>query len=157
MSINPIHEFHIRPERGSRLSVKVEVYKSLTALRRMDRLERRCATGKRRVPNQTIVGQCIGVSEFLRKEDGSRRKTSLFAIVRLARGCTNTATITHEAFHATMRWAARRGATSISTIGTPTDRHKASAQSMEERCANVHDEMCRRIVNELHRRKVLNS
>jgi hypothetical protein len=66
------------------------------------------------------------------------------------------ATITHEAFHATMRWAHRRGFDAVPAkpdVSNITGFVKNA--SLEERAATVHDNLCRRIVIELQRRDLL--
>lgn len=146
--------FRIRPERKSRLSLQVEIYPTVGAMRRIVRAE-----GKRdNKPSRTrgLVGMCQGVTERRRG-----RRTGLFAIVRIPKQYLQMSTITHEAFHATCRWVERRGhrAIPVDHSDGPSNlvprRGWVKLSSLEERAATVHDEICRRLVIECRRRQLV--
>ena len=99
----PLHYFRARPSRRSRLFAHVEVYRTLGDLRRASDCDSRLS-GKRWSARH-IVGQCVALEERSRRD---RRLLGGFAIIRLAVPHCGTTTITHEAFHATCRWAARK-------------------------------------------------
>ena len=151
---DPVAVFAIRPEHGSRLSVQVEVYETADSMRRVVRAEAR----RERKPTRTrgLQGMCLGVTVLRRG-----RRTPRFAILRIPKAHLTMSTITHEAFHATCRWAERRGHGAIPVDGSdgPTNmdgRARVIAPlSLEERAATVHDALCRRIVIECRRRKLL--
>lgn len=144
----PIRVFRIRPEPRSRLSIQVEIFRTVGEFRAFNREEDR-QYGQRVQRTRGLVGMCMGVTERRRQ-----RKTGLFAVIRLPRRHLTMSTITHEAFHATCRWAERRGILMIPTNNPDHDIWKR-ASSIEERCATVHDTICRKIVTQLNRHRLI--
>ena len=142
----PLHYFRVRPSRRSRLFVHVEVYRTVGDLRRASDCDSRLA-GKR-FNARGMVGQCVAIEER-RKRD--HRLLGGFAIVRLAARYCGTTTITHEAFHATCRWAARKRL----TLDLSCSMTRAMIARPEERMATAHDALCRGIVHRLYRLGVL--
>ena len=148
--MTPIRVFHVRPDCRSRLRLRVEIFRTTTEFRQAIRAEDR-AFGRQPIRIRGLVGACTGVTE---RHQG--RIADLFAIVRLPRRHLTMSTITHEAFHATLRWAARQQIPAIPTAGGPSNLHTAGrAVSVEERCAIIHDTICRKIVWNLNRFKLL--
>lgn len=152
--MKPIATFHVRPERRSRLAVRVEIFDTVGAMRQLVRREDR--RDGRRSRTRGLVGMCQGVTVRIKG-----RKTGLYAVVRIPKPHLTMSTITHEAFHATCRWAERRGLTAIPVDGsggpsnmTPRDGW-IPLGSVEERAATVHDELCRRMVIHLRRLKLV--
>jgi hypothetical protein len=142
----PLAAFYIRPDKRSRLSVLVEVYPTIAAFRTAERVE--AQQNGRRYRTRGLIGSCAGVTV---RNNG--RKAGVFANLRFPRQHLTMSTITHEAFHATMRWAERQRITSIPTIGAARSNMTwPSVSTVEERCAGFHDSLCRRIVWECDRR-----
>lgn len=147
--------FFLRPERGSRLSVGVEVYRTTGEFRQAVRAENHWF-GFKRSRTRGLVGQCVGVEVWRYGTHGESRKHPCFAIVRFPKRHLTMSTLTHEAFHATMRWANRRRIAAIPTEGGPSNSTSGRVvTSTEERCAVVHDNLCRRLVIALRRRGLL--
>ena len=144
--VKPVYVFRIRPDANSRLSIQVEVYRDANVLRRISRAE-----GRKRSMTLGLIGECLGVAEWRRG-----RKTQLFAIVRLTKEDLTMSTITHEAFHATARWAERRGLKAIPVSGEPSNINgPRMGGGIEEHCAKVHHTICRKIVVKLQQHKLL--
>jgi hypothetical protein len=101
--------FHVRPRKGSWLSIRIEVFPTLgsfrAAVRRMNR------TYGFKQHTRRLMGFCFGVE---RTTLGGHR-TGLCAVIQVPRSSLKTSTLTHEAFHATLRWAERKGYTEIVT------------------------------------------
>lgn len=133
----PCVVFAVRPERGARWRVVVEVYSTQADLTAVSRIDGALSVPRRRVRGGRLYGECLGITERVRG-----RRTPTVALVRLCAPHLGIATVTHEAFHATCRWAERRGYPLM-----PTDGRDGSW--LEERLASVHDECTRRIYNEL--------
>lgn len=149
--MKPACVFNVSVEPRSRLSVIVEIYRTTGEFRRTARAEAKRA--RTRYRTRGLVGMCCGVTIRGRK---SRRVFPQFAIIRIPKNHLTMTTITHECFHATMRWAERRGIRAIPTGGGPSNmRPYMRDLSIEERAATVHDRLCRRVVRQLERRGLL--
>lgn len=151
----PLTWTHIWPDkiRYPRIDLRVEVYATLADLRKVVRADH--AAGHERSVVRGLLGYCVGVQEYYRDRRGRRRRTPTCAIIRLSRTCLGMETITHEAFHATLRWAERIGITSLPTDDCTSnltagiaDRHNTSP---EETLAGVHGRICRLLVTALRR------
>jgi len=133
----------------------VEVYATARDFRQVVKAEA-VESGASRWRTRGLVGECAGVT--VRKTKSQRICSGLFAILRFPKRHLTMSTITHEAFHATMRWAERRRIAAIPTAGNASNisgqRTLRRVASIEERAAMVHDELCRRIVRECNRRKL---
>lgn len=139
-SPTPIAVFRIRPRRNQSLALQVEVYANIRSLR-SSLIHEDKIHGLRRVSTKGLVGCVTGVIERCKG-----RKTGLFAIMRLSKTNLTMATLTHEAFHATMRWAER---VNIQYVPTGSGGGNKPSSSTEERLATVHDSICRMMVHEL--------
>lgn len=136
------------------VDIRIEVYENLRDLRAVVRAENAeaghsCVLGG-------LLGYCTGVEEYLRRPSGRRWRTRTCAIIRLSRTKLGTETITHECFHATLRYAARVGITQIAT----SDEHESNLargvkdrvrSSPEETLAGCHGRLCRLLVAALRR------
>ncbi len=147
---SPIRSFNLRPDRRSRLSLRVEIYRTTTEFRAVTRGED-LKYSKRASRTRGLAAECLGVTERTKR---TKRLTGLFAIIRIPKPHLTTSTITHEAFHATMRWARRAGIQDVPTDIPEKDRWKRNA-SIEERCAIIHGEICRKIVLQCYRFKLI--
>lgn len=147
--MKPLAVFRIRPEAKSHLSVQVEVFRTVKGFQAHERQEDRRDGRRRRT--RGLVGVTLGIVE----RRPSRRLTGLFATIRIPRSHLTMATITHEAFHATMRWAARRRIAAIPTQSNLSNLTDLRHLSVEERCAIVHDTMCAKMVRQLRRRHLI--
>jgi len=147
----PIARFRVRPEKRKRLSVEVLIFTGLRDFRRHIRHDDWKYKTKRS-RTRGLLGHCCGVTERR-----GRRKTGLVAVISMPQQQLTMGTITHEAFHATMRWADRKGFASVPLNGEHISnmRHGQKVTSIEEQCATVHDAICRRIVSECRRRGLL--
>ena len=134
--------FRVYPEQRSRLHIRVLVYWTVADLRRaMREVRGRCDTSG-------VLGFCRGV--LIRTNRGRTRP--VFAEIGLTFS-SRTTVITHEAYHATCRWAARRKLAPLSFTLQGAD---VKGQSLiEERLAETHDAICRGIVHNLYRLNVL--
>lgn len=140
----PLVCFRVRAERRSRLCICVEVYRGVRDLRRASRLD---ATGGK-VASRTFVAQCAEVVAFSGKSaDGRVRKRPEFAVVRLTRK-SRTRDITHECFHATLRWATRAGYVDMRFASR--DSRAFTDRALEERMAVVHENLCAGIVEGMY-------
>lgn len=145
MATRPVAAFVIRPGHRSRLHALVEVYASVSAFRR--RVREDAKTDGTPMRTRGLVGCCYGVTERDRK---TKRKTGLFAILKFPRQHLTMSTLTHECFHATMRWAERKGLGAIETkAGRSNMRQPTAPLSLEEQCATVHDRLCAGLVRAL--------
>lgn len=134
----------------------VEVYRTIGEFRHAVRAENRWF-GYQRSRTRGLIGQTIGVDVW-RHEHGRKRKLSCFAIMRFPKAHLTMSTLTHEAFHATMRWANRRRIPAIPTEGGVSNiTYGRYVTSTEERCATVHDRLCRLLVVALTKRRLLPS
>ena len=140
----------VRPSRRARLYAEVHVYSSRRAFHHAVK------SAGRRDRTRGLVGRCIGVTE---RVVGTGRRTGLFAVVQLSRDHLGVSVVSHELFHATIRWAHRVGIQSIPTnlsLSNSTARTPAAfltaQRTPEERCASAHDEMMRQAINAFWRR-----
>lgn len=152
----PIRIFHVRPEAGSRLSVAIEIYRTAGEMRLTVKDENR-RHGFKRSRTRGLVGETVGVTVYRNRTGRPRRTLPLFAIVRFPKEHLTMSTITHEAFHATMRWAERKRIQSIPTGGDRQSNITSPryVATVEEQCATVHDTLCRKIVVQLRRFKLV--
>lgn len=151
----PIATFFLRPERGSRLTVGVEVYRTLGDFRQAVRVENQWF-GFKRSRTRGLIGQTVGLEVWRNWKKGRERKQPCFAIMRFPKRHLTMSTLTHEAFHATMRWANRRKILAIPTEGGESNiTYGRYVTSTEERCATVHDNLCRLLVIQLTKRGLL--
>lgn len=148
----PVATFFIHPEPSRLLTVGVEVFRTVGEFRAFVRAESRAIRLRSRT--RGLVGQCVGIDVTRRG-----RRHPCFAILRFPRQHLTVSTLTHEAFHATMRWAQRRNIPAIptmSTVSNITDRHRPTyVTSLEEQCATVHDRICRELVLALQAHELL--
>lgn len=138
------------------VDIRVEVYANLRELR--DVVKRENAEADVSYVTSQLFAYCTGVDEYMRRPGGRRWRTKTCAIIRFARTKLGTETLTHEAFHATMRYAQRVGIalTDVADADNRTsnlargvkDRHRASP---EETLAGCHGRLCRLIVTALRR------
>lgn len=149
----PAHYFRIYagPDRRG-LFVHVEVYRTVGDLRRTVRADRHLKDDGQPYRTRGLVGMCTGIVE---RRLLTKRKCASFTVVRLAANACRTATIVHEMFHATCRWAERRGIASLPLANTPKPRGTKRYDCDEERMATVHDRLCRQLINRLFDVKVL--
>lgn len=140
----PVACFRVRAERRSRLCAYVEVYRTRGELRQASRLD--YGITKRLYNSRTIVAQCAEV--FARRRG---RRTPEFAIIRLT-AKSRTRDISHECFHATLRWAARRGIYGITcgTGMTPRTRATVLVSPYEERAAIVCENLIAGTINGMY-------
>lgn len=140
--------FAVYPMPGKRdLRVRVEIYASREDIQRVVRAEGRI--GGFRMRTRGLVAMCTGWEERRGPQHG-RRRLPTFAILRIPKDDLRMSTITHEAFHATMRWAQRVGIREINTHGNNNGnnnmRWPRPVATDEERCAEAHEQICRQIV-----------
>jgi hypothetical protein len=139
--------FYVKPEQGSALNVRVEIFRNLTTMRAFCKLRDRQFKQweKRSKPRsfKRTIGQCEGSRWYY---TSNSRIVPTFAIIRLAKGYTATSTVTHEAFHALLRFAQRRRIPFIRTGGKDVN---------EERFAHALDTMVESIARGLKRRKLI--
>jgi hypothetical protein len=143
----------LRPEPHARLQVRVFIYPTLNAMRHavrafdyLSRLPK--AVCRRGGPTARLGGCCYGVTERGRI---SRRIGPTFAVILLSATRLGIGTLSHEVFHATGRYLARKkiGPYRLDVERGQTD-HKA-----EELAAGAHDEMMQQLVRALYARKIL--
>jgi hypothetical protein len=155
----PAYVIHINPDRHYRHDVRVEIYRTLAELRTAVRCGVR-ASGMAEYKVHGLLGYCEGVEEyFRRKSTGRRWRSRTCAVIKLAQTNLRTGTLTHECFHATLRYAERvgLGQTTVGDLaldGTSSlvrDQHPHS----EERLATVHGNLCRGLISELYTHKLL--
>jgi hypothetical protein len=125
------------PERGSTLYARVQVWPTKRAL--LDHLNERHFTLHGNRFGGRTQGACSGHEVYRFKNGRPRERSRCFAVVNLWRGQLGIGVITHEFFHATLRWAGR--------VGHDLSQIKALDCSMhEERIAYVHGELCRQFM-----------
>jgi hypothetical protein len=145
----PLTCFRVRAERSSRWSVYVEVYRTRDDLRKASAMD----PGTSRGGSSTIVAQCCEITrthnQWSRRGKLLRqRRAPEFAVIRLT-AKSRTRDITHECFHATMRWAKRAGIASIAT-GPYADSRELIRRPAEERMAVVHENLCAGVVDGMY-------
>lgn len=134
----PAHYFRVRVSRRSRLFIHVEVYQTQPELVGASQWDRTGWTPPR------LSAQCV---EIVVRGQRSKRLRPDFAIIRLT-AASRTGDITHEAFHATLRWARRQGVTALPIASAGGGPRQTSA--LEERCARVHETICIGLINGLY-------
>lgn len=152
----PMTAFYVRVGPKSRLSVRVEVFRTTTEFRAAVRAENE-SLGLKHYRTRRLIGECVGVSCY-RGHKQKRRLTGCFAWVRFPKKYLTMSTITHELFHATVRWAERVGLEAIPTghQDGPTNMEPGNrVDNIEERCASIHDYLCRAVVVQLNKRLLI--
>ena len=96
----PAHYFRVHTSRHARVFLHVEVYTTRQQLIAASRFDRCGVT-----TSSKLSAQCV---EIIVRGTRDKRLRPDFAVVRLT-AQSRSGDITHEAFHATLRWAARQG------------------------------------------------
>lgn len=144
-------QFRIRPQRRSFLSCQVEVWPDAKSFRNRIRV----LSQWDHVRVRGLMAATFGCRLHRRRPGRAERLTGVFAVLVFSQKDLGMATLTHEAFHATMRWAERKGWTAIPLHLGHGNIDRKRVNSIEEQCAKAHDNICRRLVIELRRHKVI--
>lgn len=151
-----LHAFPVYPRPKGRLYIRVEIYATCEALQQAVRAEAR--VGGTRYRTRGLIAMVAGLTER-RGPTYNHELLPCFAIMRLPATHLTMSTITHECFHATMRWAARVGIAVLDTNGTANGNNNLKwpvpVQTAEEDCATAIDEIARQIVWRCTRLKLI--
>lgn len=142
----PKATFEIRVKPGSHYRVRVQIYKTIKGFHAAEGV----GYGKWGRSGKRLMACCFGIEE---RDRATNRLSGLFAGIRMPEAHMRMNTITHELFHATMRWAKRAKIDGRLGDNVPSG-HLRKRRSAEEQCAIVHGNLCSEFVRQMNRLKI---